>query len=189
MPTRSKFAIFQGFLTVPSNALKFRSIGGGMCMLFEICEKRPFQKCMGWGGGRWSQFCTKSCKRTDTQGTGNALRITHYSESDRCHRCAFPQGPGIHRRRCRLPDTHVVKPWWGALYDPKTGMQRQWPLQWTESGVLCGSRQVAANRLYEAFWPAGQAPGSPSPNLHPQSVLFFAPKVSVVHQGKQQHVA
>ena len=21
-----------------------------MCMLFEICEKRPFQKCMGWGG-------------------------------------------------------------------------------------------------------------------------------------------
>ena len=54
-----------------------------MCMLFEICEKRPFQKCMDWGGGgRWSQFCTKSCKRKDTQGTGNALRITHYSESD-----------------------------------------------------------------------------------------------------------
>ena len=25
--------------------------GGGMCMLFEICEKRPFQKGMGWGGG------------------------------------------------------------------------------------------------------------------------------------------
>ena len=24
--------------------------GGGMCMLFEICEKRPFQKCMGSGG-------------------------------------------------------------------------------------------------------------------------------------------
>ena len=22
-----------------------------MCMLFEICAKRPFQKCMGWGGG------------------------------------------------------------------------------------------------------------------------------------------
>ena len=21
-----------------------------MCMLFEICEKTPFQKCMGWGG-------------------------------------------------------------------------------------------------------------------------------------------
>ena len=50
VPTRSKFAIFQGFLTFWSNALKFRSIGGGMCMLFEICEKRLFQKCMGWGG-------------------------------------------------------------------------------------------------------------------------------------------
>ena len=26
--------------------------GGGMCILFEICEKRPFQKCMVWGGGQ-----------------------------------------------------------------------------------------------------------------------------------------
>ena len=25
--------------------------GGGMCILFEICKKRPFQKCMGWGRG------------------------------------------------------------------------------------------------------------------------------------------
>ena len=22
-----------------------------MCILFEICEKRPFQRCMGWVGG------------------------------------------------------------------------------------------------------------------------------------------
>ena len=51
VPTRSKFAIFQGFLTFWSNARKFRSVGGAMCMLFEICEKRPFQKCMDWGGG------------------------------------------------------------------------------------------------------------------------------------------
>ena len=51
VPTRSKFAIFQDFLTFWSNALNFHSVGGGMCMLFEICEKRPFQKCMGWGGG------------------------------------------------------------------------------------------------------------------------------------------
>ena len=75
VPTRSKFAIFQGFLTFWSNALKFRPIGGGsMCILFEICEKRPFQKCMGWGGGgRWSQFCTKSCKRKDTQSAFRCL--------------------------------------------------------------------------------------------------------------------
>ena len=51
-------------------------------MLFEICEKRPFQKCMGLWGGGGSQFCAQSCKREDTQGTGNAPGITHYSESD-----------------------------------------------------------------------------------------------------------
>ena len=50
MPTWSEFAIFRGFFKFWSNAPKFRSGGGGMCMLFEICEKRPFQKCMGWGG-------------------------------------------------------------------------------------------------------------------------------------------
>ena len=27
-------------------------VGGGVCILFEICEKRPFQKCMSWVGGR-----------------------------------------------------------------------------------------------------------------------------------------
>ena len=52
MPTRSKFTFFQVFLNFWSNAPKCRSLGGGMCMLSEICEKRPFQKCMGWGGDR-----------------------------------------------------------------------------------------------------------------------------------------
>ena len=47
MPTRSKFVYFQGFLHFSSRAPKFHSVGGGMCILFEICEKRPFQKCMG----------------------------------------------------------------------------------------------------------------------------------------------
>ena len=31
--------------------LSLRGGGGGMCILFEICEKMPFQKCMGWGQG------------------------------------------------------------------------------------------------------------------------------------------
>ena len=50
MPTQSEFATFRGFFKFWSNAPKFRSVGGGgggMCMIFEICEKRPFQKCMG----------------------------------------------------------------------------------------------------------------------------------------------
>ena len=50
MPTRSVFTFFQTFLNFWSNAPKCRHLGGGMCMLFEICEKTPFQKCMGWGG-------------------------------------------------------------------------------------------------------------------------------------------
>ena len=52
MPTWSVFTFFQTFLNFWSNAPKCRHLGGGggMCMLFEICEKTPFQKCMGWGG-------------------------------------------------------------------------------------------------------------------------------------------
>ena len=30
--------------------------GGGMCILFEICKKTPFQKCMGWGRGGGCHF-------------------------------------------------------------------------------------------------------------------------------------
>ena len=51
MPTRSKFAFRQGFLMFWSTAAKMLLPrgGGGMCMLFEICAKRPFPKCMGRG--------------------------------------------------------------------------------------------------------------------------------------------
>ena len=50
MPTRSVFTFFQTFLNFWRTAPKCRHLGGGMCMLFEICGKTPFQKCMGWGG-------------------------------------------------------------------------------------------------------------------------------------------
>ena len=44
--------IFPGFSQLLVQCTKMSlPWGGGMCMLFEICEKRPFQKCMGWGGG------------------------------------------------------------------------------------------------------------------------------------------
>ena len=42
---------FLGFVNFWSNAPKIRPIGGAMCIPFEMCEKRPFQKCMGQGGG------------------------------------------------------------------------------------------------------------------------------------------
>ena len=44
-------AFFPGFLNFSSDAPKYRSLGEVICILFEICVKRPFQKCMGWGGG------------------------------------------------------------------------------------------------------------------------------------------
>ena len=53
VPTPSKLAIFHGFLTFWSNAPKIRSVGGGggMCMLFEICEKKAVSEMYGLGGG------------------------------------------------------------------------------------------------------------------------------------------
>ena len=82
------------------------------------------------------------------------------------------------------PEIHAGKLCWGALYDPKTGLQKQWPQQWTEFGVPCGCMQVAVNRLYEAFWPSCQArPNSPAPTLHPQSALFSAPFLWCIGQS------
>ena len=41
----------RGFQTFGLLRQNFVPWGGGMCILFEICEKRPFHKFMGWGGG------------------------------------------------------------------------------------------------------------------------------------------
>ena len=52
MPTRWVLPLFWGFLNFRSDA-KFRSIGagGGKCILFENCEKRPFHRTQR-GGSR-----------------------------------------------------------------------------------------------------------------------------------------
>ena len=46
-------------------------------------------------------------------------------------------------------------------FDPKTGLQKQWPQQWTECGTLCECMQLAGTWQYEAFWPSCQAPPQP----------------------------
>ena len=56
---RSEYANFLGFgtfrqflqLLLPCANMSSLGGGGGMCILFEICKKTPFQKCMGWGRG------------------------------------------------------------------------------------------------------------------------------------------
>ena len=73
---------FSGFshILVQCTKISFCGGGGGGCVCFlKSVRKGRFRNVWVWGGGG-SQFCTKSCKRTDTQGTGNALRITHYSD-------------------------------------------------------------------------------------------------------------
>ena len=52
LPTLWVLALFGNFYNFCSDVQTCPHLGGGggMCILFEICEKRPFQKCMGWGG-------------------------------------------------------------------------------------------------------------------------------------------
>ena len=69
LPTRSIFTFFQTFLNFWSNEPKCRHLKGGMCMLFEICEKTPFQKCMGWGPKSSFQGLSKYIPHTPTFGT------------------------------------------------------------------------------------------------------------------------
>ena len=67
-----------------SNAQKCCLFWGGMRILLEICEKRPFQKCVGWGGGGvdghifvQTELQIRQCtRRSSVRGT------TDYSESE-----------------------------------------------------------------------------------------------------------
>ena len=60
MPTRSKFVFFQGFLNFLSKAPKFRSVRGGMCILFEIYEKGRFRNVWVRGGELTIFFSTEA---------------------------------------------------------------------------------------------------------------------------------
>ena len=51
LPTFWVLALFGSFCNFCFRVQTCRHRGGGMCILFEICMKTPFQKCMGWGGG------------------------------------------------------------------------------------------------------------------------------------------
>ena len=51
MPTLWVLALFGIFHKFCFHVQTCRHVGEGMCILFEICKKTPFQKCMGWVGG------------------------------------------------------------------------------------------------------------------------------------------
>ena len=94
LPTRSAFTFFQNFLNFWSNAPKCRHLGGGggMCMLFEICEKMPFQKCMGWGGGVGGHsFAHRAVNERTHRAQAMLQGSLIIPNPIRCHRCPFPQ--------------------------------------------------------------------------------------------------
>ena len=73
----------------------FVSLGGGMCILFEIREKRAFQKCMGLGGGELEHFFSvfpnpAACRSTlrclvswTFQPGSSRLTCTHFTAPQR----------------------------------------------------------------------------------------------------------
>ena len=50
LPTFWVLALFGTFYNFRFCVQTCRHLGGGMCILFEMCKKTPFQKCMGLGG-------------------------------------------------------------------------------------------------------------------------------------------
>ena len=93
------FGTFPGFYEVLVQCAKISSCwGGSMGILFEICEKRPFPKCMGWGGGKMITFLSKrSCKVDDAQVKamleGPLIILNRLNR----HCCPpLPQGQGPH---------------------------------------------------------------------------------------------
>ena len=67
--------------------------GGGGCILFEICEKRLFQKCMGWGGGVMITFLRKwRCKVDDAQARAMLEGPLIILNPNRPNCCPLPQG-------------------------------------------------------------------------------------------------
>ena len=92
------FAWFSQFF-VQCTKISFRRGGGGMCILFKICEKRPFQKCMGCGGGGGGQVVAFWSSRAAKSACKHALKISHTFVPNRRLRCLFQAGLGPHLGR------------------------------------------------------------------------------------------
>ena len=83
------FGTFPGFCEILLQYAKMSSLwggGGGMCILFEICEKRPFQKCRVVGGYR----CIISIRVAYLSGTDRNMptRSVFRDRRDCCLVCA-----------------------------------------------------------------------------------------------------
>ena len=130
------FCHFLGFFyKLCSDVQTCHHIGwGGVGVYFLKSEKRPFQKCMGWVGGVGSQFSAQSCTLDGAQTCTTQFHDV-YSESLSSFALPFSGRAGTqmgqtscsspHPRQCKWPKTPAVKPLWGILFVPKTGLQKR----------------------------------------------------------------
>ena len=65
-------------------------------MLFEICEKRLFKKCLGWGGVRGHNFEHRAVNGTTHRAQAMVQGSLIIPNRIRSYCCPFPQGLGIH---------------------------------------------------------------------------------------------
>ena len=80
LPTLWVLALFGSFCNFRFHVQTCRHLGGGMCILFEICKKTPFQKCMGLGG-RGCHFSAQHNTWDGAHKHSTAPLIHFYSES------------------------------------------------------------------------------------------------------------
>ena len=170
-----------------------------MCILFEICEKRPFQKCMGWGGGRWSHFSAQHNTLDGAHKHGTAPLNHFYSGSSSLSASPFSGRAGV-------PLGQTSPCLWTGIYffnfSQSCNFRAFTGTHPSERGIIgcevhislfgqpdLAPGQVAVNGRYGAVLPGYQAHAvAPTPRLLPQSEPFCAPKAFVVHRGKQQPV-
>ena len=137
-----------------------------MCILFEICKKTPFQKCMGWGGG--GGFSQRSTTHW-TVHTNMALHRSSIFIQNHCHRqhSLFQAGLALGQTSPVWTGTYIfnfcqscnLRAFTGTQPSLRgTGQQKRWPQQSSEWHAPCGSMQVAVSGRYGAFF--ARLPGS-----------------------------
>ena len=74
MPTRSEFAIFRAVFKFWSNAPKFRSIGGGVCVCFLKSVRKGCFRNVWVGGGVGAHSFEHRAEQETTHRTGHCSR-------------------------------------------------------------------------------------------------------------------
>ena len=173
MPTLWVLALFGIFYKFWFHVQTRRHLGGGgMCILFEICKKTPFQKCMGWGGGGGGHIFQHSTTYR-TVHTNMALDRSSIFILNHCHRQHsgpfFRQGwdpiradiPLFVDRDIFLQFLPILQPL--CLHWHSTFIKGHGP----QASVVRSTLRCLVGR-YGAFLPSCRAhPETPAPSLHP----------------------